>query len=163
MAAAVRRYGLPLILALALLPGLGARAAEPAPAVLADLRRAFLMVGPSGSEEPALRQERQAREPTAGFMTGAALAAWLNAAAQLDFDLKNPAGAGPPHVGQTGGDPEALVQDCSEEKTAFGHLEARARMLGFTAEQVIFAAGAPQTAALPAWIARKSQTVGACR
>jgi hypothetical protein len=155
----------PLILALVVLPALGApaaRAAEPAAAAQADLRRAFAMVGASGSEEPALRQEGRAREPTPGFMVGAALAAWLNAAAQLDFDLRNPAGAGPPHVSQSGGDPDAMVQDCFDEKLAFDHLEARSRSLGLTPDQVAAAAGAPQGAPA-AWRARRSQTVGACR
>jgi hypothetical protein len=152
------------MLALVVLPGLGAppaRAAELTPAAQADLRRAFAMVGPSASEEPALRQARRAQEPSAGFMVGAALAAWINAAAQLDFDLKNPAAAGPPHVGQTGGDPEALIQDCLDEKTAFDHLDARTRSLGLTPEQVV--AAAPRGGALPAWRARGSRTVNGCR
>lgn len=156
----------PLILALVVLPAPGAppaRAAELAPAAQTDLRRAIVMVGPSGSEEPALRQERRAREPTPGFMVGAALAAWLNAAAQLDFDLKNPAGAGPPHVGQTGGDPDAMVQDCFDEKLAFDHLETRSRSLGLTPDQVVVAAGARQSGALAAWRARRPEPVGACR
>jgi hypothetical protein len=168
-ASGLARHGFhrsPLILALVVLPALSppaGRAAELAPAAQADLRRAFSMVGASGSEEPALRQERRAHEPSMGFMVGAALAAWVNAAAQLDFDLKNPADAGPPHVSQSGGDPDAMVQDCFDEKLAFDHLEARSRSLGLTPDQVVVAAGALQSGAPAAWRARRSELVGACR
>jgi hypothetical protein len=155
-----------LILALAVLSVLGApvaRAAELSPGAQADLRRALAMVGPSASEEPALRQERQAREPSPGFMAGAALGAWINAAAQLDFDLKNPAGVGPPHVSQQGDDPDAILQDCSDEKIAFAHLEERRQALGVTAQQVIAVAGARQGGALSAWRTRRSGAAAACR
>ena len=141
-----------------------ARAAGAPPAVQADMRRALAMVGPSASEEPAMRQERQAREPSPGFMTGAALGAWINAAAQLDFDLKNPAGVGPPHVSQDGDDPDAILQDCADEKTAFTRLEARSRSLGLTPDEVIAAAGATRSSsALTAWLTRRSGAVASCR
>ncbi|MDB5459956.1 MAG: hypothetical protein JWO72_1697 [Caulobacteraceae bacterium] len=153
-----------LVLALAALSVLGApmaRAAELEPGAQADLRRALAMVGPSSSEEPAVRQERQAREPSPGFLAGAALGAWINAAAQLDFDLKNPAAAGPPHVSQQGDDPDAILQDCADEKAAFAHLEERRQALGVTEEQVIAAAGAQHGGALAAW--RTRRPAAACR
>jgi hypothetical protein len=155
-----------VILALAALSALGAppaHAADLAPDAQADLRRAMAMVGPSSSEEPAMREERQAREPSPSFAQGAALAAWLNAAGQLDFDLKNPAAAGPPHVSQTGDDPDALMQDCADEKTAFAHLEARRQALGLTPDQVVAVAGAQKSGALAAWLSRRSGPVAPCR
>ena len=86
----------------------------------------------------------------------------INAAAQLDFDLKNPASAGPPHVSQTGGDPEALVRDCDDEKTAFDRLESRRRSLGLEPQQVLSAASLAQEI-LRAWQSRQGGLSSGCR
>jgi len=100
-----------------------------------------------------VRAERARGEPSAGFMIGAALGAWSAASAQLDYDLKNPAAAGPPHASQGAPVDEALDQDCREEKTAFDHLEARARDLDPAA--IVQAAGAPDAALADAWRRRR--------
>ena len=119
-------------------------------------------VGFSASEQPAVRAERARGEPSSAFMLGTALGAWINAAAQLDFDLKNPASAGPPHVSQTGGDPEALVRDCDDEKTAFDRLESRRRSLGLEPQQVLSAASLAQEI-LRAWQSRQGGLSSGCR
>jgi hypothetical protein len=119
------------------------------------------MVGPSTSEEPALRLARQSGELSPGFFLGAALGAWLNAAAQLQFDRDHPAAAGPPHVSQSGDDPDALAQDCAEEKLAFVHLQSHVQAMGVTAEQV--AAAVPLDGdRLAAWRSRASTTPQIC-
>jgi len=140
-----------------------ARAAELAPADQADLRRAVAMVALSSSEEPAMRQERQAREPSPAFQLGAALAAWINAAAQLDFDLKNPTALGPPHAHLGAPEDDFLLQECKDEATAFVRLEARSRALGLKPRQVAALAGPKAEGAQPAWLARRAGPASACR
>lgn len=129
-----------------------------------DLRRAFLIASTSTSEEPAVRNERRIHEPSAGFMLGAALGAWTSARGQLDFDLNNPAAAGPPHMSQTGDNDDALRQDCTDEKTAFERLEARASGLGLDAQTILTLSGAPNADQLQArWQARRAGPDRACR
>ncbi len=122
------------------------------PRVAAELRRGAALVGSRTSDEPALRLERQAREPSAGFAVGSALAAWANAAEALDYILKTPSG--------DGDDASAIAEDCFDEKTAFQHLEQRRQALGMTPEQVLDAAG--DGARLPAWRARQAGAPKAC-
>jgi len=147
----------PAILALAvyaLLAASPAGAAPIDPTVQADLRRGLATVGDKASDEPALRLERQTHEPSPGFALGSALGAWRNAAAALDFDLKNPAG--------DGDDSEAIANDCFDEKTAFAHLQSRAQSLGLTPDAVVAAAGLPQASLLDAWRARLSGPARRC-
>ena len=94
-------------------------------------------------------------------MLGAALGAGVNAAAQLDFDQKNPTAAGPPHVSQTGGDADALAQDCADEKIAFIRLESRRQALQLEPVQVL-AAASMQGANLPMWQARLAGPTAGC-
>jgi hypothetical protein len=112
-----------------------------------EVRRGVALVGPRASEEPALRLERQTHQPTASFMLGAALGAWINAADTLDFDLKTPSG--------DGGDEEAIGVDCYDERVAFTHLEARSQALGLGPSQVTASAGVADPVVLPAWTARQ--------
>ena len=130
-----------------------ALATELSPADQADLKRAYAAARASTSEEPAVRGERMLREPSAGFMLGAALGAWSAAHEQLDFDLNNPSAAGPPHVSQGAPDAEAFDQDCHDELTAFGHLEARSQ--GLAPDAVTKAAAAPPDLS-KAWIGRRA-------
>ena len=134
---------------------LPARAADLSAAAAADLKRAFAAGRQSTSEEPAVRAERARGEPSAGFMIGAALGAWSAARAQLDYDLKNPAAAGPPHASQGAPVDEALDQDCREEKTAFDRLEERSRAQGLDPAAVVAAAGGLDPALLDAWRFRR--------
>jgi hypothetical protein len=129
-----------------------------------DLRRAFLVASMSTSEEPAVRAERRLREPSAGFMLGAALGAWTAAAAQLDFDLRAPNAAGSPHASQSGDNDDALQQDCAEEKTAFTRLDARAAGLDLDPKSVLrLAAVSIAAEILPRWLARRAGPADACR
>ena len=101
----------------------------------AELKRGFAAAELKASVEPALRAERQAgREPTLAFLAGAALGAWINAAAQLDFDLKNPSG--------DGDDTEAIAADCHDETRAFDQVEAGGRALALAPDQALGALGA---------------------
>jgi hypothetical protein len=145
MAARTRLMGL-LVIGASLMAG-GATASL-APADQAELRRALAMVGPTTSEEPAVRQERKAHEPSLPFMLGAALGAWESAAATLRYDLETPSG--------DGDDSEAIAIDCYDERIAFDHLETRARALGLTPPQVVEDAGLTAGDVLPAWRARQS-------
>ena len=129
----------------------------------ADLRRAYEAAKLSTSEQPALRAERRDREPSPGFLLGAALGSWTAAAAQLSFDLNNPTAAGPPHVSQTGGDQDALAMDCDEEKTAFANLQDRSRAAALAPADVLGAAGVTDTAMADAWRAREAGPAKACR
>lgn len=130
----------------------------------ADLRRAFAAASLSTSEEPAVRAERREREPSPGFMLGAALGAWTAAAAQLDFDIRNPTAAGPPHASQSGDNGEAIAQDCVEENTAFSRLDARAAALGPDPKSVLDLAGAPEPERTrSAWLKRRGGPVPGCR
>ena len=128
--AARRRASSWLILAIVALGATPSLAADLAAGDRIDLQRALKAVGPSSSEEPAVRLERQTREPSPAFMLGAALGAWASARDQLDFDLRNPAAAGAPHASQGAANADAIADDCSEEAVAFGHLDDRARALG---------------------------------
>ena len=128
----------------------GETAADPA-----EVRRGFSAVGPAASDEPAHRLERQRREPSAGYGLGAALGAWISAAAALDYDLKTPSG--------DGGDAEAIEQDCYDERTAFAHLEARRQALALTPPQVAAAAGIADPTVLPAWTHRQAGPPPRCR
>ncbi|WP_158914527.1 hypothetical protein [Caulobacter sp. S45] len=112
----------------------------------ADVRRGFTMVGSRASDEPALRLERQTREPSTSFMLGAALGAWISAASTLDYDLKTPSG--------DGGDEEAIGVDCYDERAAFTHLEAHRQALGLAPSQVTAAAGVADPKLLAALTAR---------
>jgi hypothetical protein len=124
-----------------------AAAAALGPTDAQDLRRAVEMVGASASEEPAVRRERETREPSAGFMLGAALAAWTNAAAILRYDLETPSG--------DGDDSEAIAIDCFDERTAFDHLEARVRTAALTAPYLIDVAHLSGVGRDAAWLARR--------
>ena len=120
-----------------------------------EVRRGFTLVGPKASDAPALRQEGQAHTPSASFALGAALSAWINAAAALDYDLKTPTG--------DGGDEEAIGQDCYDERTAFTHLEARRGAFGLRPPEVAAAAGAGDPAVASAWTARQAGPPARCR
>jgi len=113
----------------------------------AEVRRGFLLVGARASDEPALRLERQTHEPSKSLTLGAALGAWVNAAAILDYDLKTPTG--------DGGDDEAIGVDCYDERVAFTHLEARREAFGLPPSQVTSAAGVVDGAILPLWMNRQ--------
>jgi hypothetical protein len=115
---------------------------------LADVRRGFGLVGAGASDEPALRRERQAQAPSESFRLGAALGAWINAAAALDYDLKTPSG--------DGGDEEAIGIDCYDERKAFTHLETLRQAFGLAPTQVITAAGVIAPAGVAAaWTSRQ--------
>jgi hypothetical protein len=139
----------------ALLGGSPARAAMVDPGTQSEMRRGVAMVGPTVSEEPAVRLERQKQEPSAGFMLGAALGAWTSAAASLDYDLKNPSG--------DGDDTQAIGIDCYDERTAFTHLESRRSALGLTPAQVIESAGLSGKLAASAWLERQAGPPKRCR
>ncbi len=113
----------------------------------AEVRRGFTLVGPKASDEPALRLERQTREPSPSFALGAALGAWISATAILDYDLKTPSG--------DGGDDEAIGVDCYDERIAFTHLQARHQALGLTASEVVAATGVVDPKILTSWMARQ--------
>jgi hypothetical protein len=127
-----------------------------------DLKRAVAMVGASSSEEPALRQERQNHTPSPAFQLGTALGAWINAAAQLDFDLKNPAAAGPPHVSQGAANDDAIAEDCAEEAAAFDHLSARSMEQALAPGAVLAAAGVANAGVLAGWRARMVRPPRGC-
>jgi hypothetical protein len=130
-----------------------AHAAAPAPAVAAEIRRGLATAGHSASIEPAMRTERSSREPSAGFTLGAALGAWINAAAVLDYDLKTPSG--------DGDDSAAIAEDCFDERTAFGHLERGRERLSLEPDEVLGAADG--SGAVEAWRRRQAGPLPACR
>jgi len=136
-----RPFTLILLIAAKAILSAGAPGVDPA-----EVRRGFALVGPRTSDEPALRLERQTRDPSPSFQLGAALGAWISAAAALDYDLKTPSG--------DGGDEEAIGIDCYDERVAFSHLEARRQTLGMAPSQAIAAAGV-EPGVLPAWIGRQ--------
>ena len=150
-----RRRSPPLLIALSLLGASLGGAAQIEPAAQSELRRGLAMVGSKTSDEPALRLERQTREPSAAFMLGSALGAWNSAAATLDYDLKTPSG--------DGDDTEAIAIDCYDEKVAFAHLEARRQSLGLTRQQVVDGAGLSERGVLGSWQARQSNAPPRCR
>ena len=121
----------------------------------ADLKRAFNAAALSTSEEPAVRAERTRGEPSPGFMIGAALGAWTAAREQLDYDLKNPSAAGPPHASQGPADLDAIDQDCRDERVAFERLETRSRALDLEPATVLKAAAIANPALLDAWRSRR--------
>ena len=139
---------------------LPARAADVSAAAGDDLKRGFAAAALSTSEEPAVRAERARAgrvggEPSSGFMIGAALGAWIAARDQLDYDLKNPSAAGPPHASQGPADLDALAQDCRDEKVAFERLEMRSRALDLEPAAVLEAAAIADPSLLAAWRSRR--------
>lgn len=150
------------LLAAAVFCLLGATAAAAQPDLAAEIGRAAEAVGLSASEQPALRQERAIREPSPGFMLGAAYRAWANAAFQLDFDLGNPTAAGPAHASQNAALSDFIKDECREEAAAFDNLESRSRGLGLDAQAVAAAAGASQADAA-SWVRRRAGPAAACR
>jgi hypothetical protein len=144
-----------LTVALPAAVGSAAWAAPLSAADLADLKRAYAASALASSEAPVVREERRLREPSPGFMLGAALGAWTAARDQLDYDLKNPQAAGPPHASQGPADVDAIDQDCREEEAAFERLEARGRTLSLDPSEVLEAAALPEPAVLDAWRARR--------
>jgi hypothetical protein len=137
-------------MAVILLAAFGARAETGS-----DIRQGLTAVGASASDQAALRAATATGEPSPGFRLGAALAAWRNAAATLDFDLHNPSG--------DGDDREAIGIDCFDEAAAFTHLEAARLRLGLTAETALSAAGVTEPRVLAAWRARQAARPAGCR
>jgi hypothetical protein len=124
----------------------GARAAD-----LSDVRKGFVAVGPSTSDSAALRA---APAPSAAYRAGAALAAWTNATASLDYDVKNPSGDGVDG---------AVSLDCFDEKAAFADLDASAKALGLTPAEITARAGVKDPSLAKAWVARQAGPPSACR
>lgn len=120
-----------------------------------ELRRGFQAVGDKASEEPALRLERQTRDPSPAFMLGTALGAWSAASDALNYDLANPSG--------DGDDSAAIEMDCYDEKLAFDHLEARRQALDLTPEEVVTAVGARSATLAASWATRKAGAPPRCR
>jgi len=123
----------------------------------ADLVRGMKTVGLSSSEASAVRQEEKVGEPAPSFLVGTALAAWISARAQVEFDAKAPEAAGPPHNSQSGDTDDYVHQDCAEESIAFTALAARSRSLALEPEAVLAAAGLTDPALPAAW---RAQTLG---
>jgi len=124
----------------------GARAAD-----LSDAQKGFAAVGPSTSDAAALRDTKT---PSAAYRAGAALAAWRNATASLDYDVKNPSGDGVDG---------AVSLDCFDEKAAFADLDASPRALGLTPAQITASAGVQDATVAKAWVARQAGPPSACR
>ena len=135
--------------------GAAAQAAEADVLLATELRRGVAAVGPGASDRPAIRAEQQARAVSEAFRTGAALAAWINAAETLDFDLRTPSG--------DGDDSAAIRQDCREEAVALADLEASRQALRLTPKQVLDAAGVTNAGVLAGWLARQAQAPAGCR
>ena len=146
----------------AALLSLGATTAVAQPDLMGEIGRGAAAVSLSTSEEPALRVERRTREPSPGFLLGAAFAAWTNAAAQLAFDLANPTAAGPAHASQNGALDDFIAEDCREEGAAYRALESRSRALALDVGRVAAAAGASQVEA-DLWRGRRAGPAAACR
>jgi len=155
VSATLRSLALLGVAVLAVLGTSAAQAATLGAKARAELRRGVAAVGPRTSDEPALRLERQTREPSAGFRLGAALGAWTSAAATLAYDLKTPSG--------DGDDSETIHLDCYDEKLALAHLEAGRQALGLTPRQVLDGAGVAEPGLLAAGRARQSAAPPACR
>ncbi len=126
-----------------------------APADSAELRRGLAMVDASTSEEAALRQARRAGDLSAAFMIGTALGAWINAAAQLDYDLNTPSG--------DGDDSGAIAIDCFDERTAFDRLEARRNALHLTPTDVLASAAIGDVTVSDIWGSRLNGPSPRCR
>jgi len=115
-----------------------------------DAQKGFAAVGPSTSDAAALRA---AGTPSPAYRAGAALAAWRNASASLDYDVKNPSGDGVDG---------AISVDCFDEKGAFADLEASRKALGLTPAEISAQAGVTDASAA-AWLARQAGPPSACR
>jgi hypothetical protein len=139
----------PWVAVLILLAAAGARADTPA-----DIRRGLAAVGPSTSDQAALRAATTRGEASPGYRLGAALGAWRNAATGLDFDLHNPSG--------DGDDSEAIRIDCFDERVAFARLDAARVALAMTPREVVMAAGGAGSGALEAWREREAAAPSAC-
>jgi len=120
-----------------------------------EIRRGFVAAGSKTSEQPALREERDRREPSQGFMIGVALGAWSNAAAQLQYALEVPSG--------DGDDTAAIDLDCQEEGTAFKDLQARSQAAGLAAAQLVAAGQAEDAGALARLQLREAGPLPRCR
>jgi hypothetical protein len=120
-------------------------------AVAPDAQKGFAAVGVSTSDSAALRA---APDPSAAYRAGAALAAWRNASASLDYDLKNPTGDGVDG---------AVSVDCFDEKAAFADLDASRQTLGLTPAAITAQAGMKDDSVAAAWLARQAAPPSACR
>ena len=127
-------------------------AAAQTPAVAAELKRGFAAAGTSASDEPALRAEAHPSEP---YRIGAAVGAWSNAKAALDFLMKNPSG--------DGDDDDAIDMDCYDERHAFDHLEASRKAAAVTPEQVAAGIGGLNGQVIPDWTKRQAGPIPRCR
>jgi hypothetical protein len=136
-------------LALAAILAFGAAGARAGDAP--DAQKGFAAVGLSTSDAAALRA---AQAPSEAFRAGAALAAWRNATASLDYDLKNPTGDGVDG---------AVSVDCFDEKAAFADLEASRQALGLTPAAITASAGVTDATVAAAWLARQAAPPSACR
>jgi hypothetical protein len=136
-------------LALAGILALGAGWARAAD--LSDGKKGFAAVGPSTSDAAALRD---APAPSQAYRAGAALAAWRNAAASLDYDVKNPSGDGVDG---------AVSLDCFDEKAAFADLDASRQALGLTPAAITAQVGVTDASVAKAWVARQAGPPSACR
>ncbi len=145
----------------AVLLALSATAAVAQPELAAEIGRGAAAVSLSTSEAPALRAERLNREPSPGFLLGAAYRAWSNAAAVLAFDLANPTAAGPAHASQNGALSDFIREECREEAAAFDVLAQRLPS-GLDITRVISAAGG-ESADTARWADRKAGPAAACR
>jgi hypothetical protein len=124
----------------------GARAGD-----AADAQKGFAAVGLSTSDSAALRAMR---DPSPAYRAGAALAAWRNASASLDYDLKNPTGDGVDG---------AVSVDCFDEKAAFADLDASLKALGLTPIEITARAGVKDASVAQVWLARQAGPPSACR
>lgn len=140
---------------------LSATAAAAQPDLAAEIGRGAAAVSLSTSETPAVRVERQTREPTSGFLLGAAWRAWVNAATVLAFDLANPTAAGPAHASQNAALSDFIREECREEAVAFDAVVQRLPpSLDIT--RVISAAGG-EPADAGRWAQRTQGPAPACR
>ncbi len=126
--------------------------AEAPPPMAVEIHRGFVAVN-STSEQPALRLERETREPSPGFMLGASLGAWKNAAESLKYHLENPSG--------DGDDTATIDLDCYEERVAFTNLDVRRQASGLDARDIVGAASVVDL--LPALQARLTAAPPRCR
>lgn len=122
------------------------------------MARGRAAVGMLGTDAPALRDEAV---PSPAFRLGAALAAWLNAADQVAFDIENPMAVGPAHAHLDGPD-DFFADDCRDERVAFEHLTEAARALQASPPEVAVAANLPSTVS-GRWSGRIGGQTSACR
>jgi len=116
-----------------------------------DAQKGFAAVGVSTSDAAALRE---AASPSPAYRAGAALAAWRNATASLDYDVKNPSGDGVDG---------AVSLDCFDEKAAFADLDASRKALGLTPTEISAGAGVTDASVAKAWLTRQAGPPSACR